>query len=450
MSTSKLRVAVVGAGPGGLASTIFLSRLPFVELSVFEKARELREIGAGITLNQNTWRLLRLLEATDVLGEEYSTRGDASVVDQQHRNGLSGKLLLEKHQSSKLYNPCFIDVFVDPDTPAKSRVKRYKLQSALLSKIPPGKIQLCKGLSRVDEISGELFLEFQDGTREGPFDLLIGADGIRSSYGEVRQHAFPKHHIGYTGKVAYRALLPQSSVAHIPNLPQVSNWWWMPDARVFTVGLGDQFEIAVWVSESEEEGGKVSWGQKAGKEKVLRHCESFCETVRAIISIPETWLEFSMFGGPRLERVIEGEKIALVGDASHPLSGAFGAGAAFAFEDAYILFSAIQHAWDNGQTLSEALENFDSVRAPFYERIFSVIDLMASNYSSALKQGTDLEDKVSRIVDQNWKDLETSWIYEYDVCFILPFFINSPGDHSSLILLVTILHPSDQSPLLES
>ncbi|RXK42658.1 hypothetical protein M231_00213 [Tremella mesenterica] len=424
MSTSKLRVAVVGAGPGGLASTIFLSRLPFVELSVFEKARELREIGAGITLNQNTWRLLRLLEATDVLGEEYSTRGDASVVDQQHsRNGLSGKLLLEKHQSI-----LSIDVFVDPDTPAKSRVKRYKLQSALLSKIPPGKIQLCKGLSRVDEISGELFLEFQDGTREGPFDLLIGADGIRSV---VRQHAFPKHHIGYTGKVAYRALLPQSSVAHIPNLPQVSNWWWMPDARVFTVGLGDQFEIAVWVSESEEEGGKVSWGQKAGKEKVLRHCESFCETVRAIISIPETWLEFSMFGGPRLERVIEGGKIALVGDASHPLSGAFGAGAAFAFEDAYILFSAIQHAWDNEQTLPEALENFDSVRAPFYERIFSVIDLMASNYSSALKQGTDLEDKVSRIVDQNWKDLETSWIYEYDIVKVWQKYITSEPDYST-------------------
>ena len=51
-STASLRVAVVGAGPGGLASAIFLQRLqgPRVHVDVYEKARELREIGAVSSL----------------------------------------------------------------------------------------------------------------------------------------------------------------------------------------------------------------------------------------------------------------------------------------------------------------------------------------------------------------------------------------------------------------
>jgi salicylate hydroxylase len=41
-----LRIAVIGAGPGGLATTIHLRRLSSVKLSVYDQAKELREIGA--------------------------------------------------------------------------------------------------------------------------------------------------------------------------------------------------------------------------------------------------------------------------------------------------------------------------------------------------------------------------------------------------------------------
>jgi salicylate hydroxylase len=102
MSTgdNKLKVAIVGAGPGGLAATILLQRLPFVELIVYEQATELREVGAvsvmthrrlrgliwqqGISINQNTWRLLKLLGAADFL-EEFRKRGDERTIDTEHR-----------------------------------------------------------------------------------------------------------------------------------------------------------------------------------------------------------------------------------------------------------------------------------------------------------------------------------------------------------------------------
>lgn len=60
-----LRVAIVGAGPAGLGAAIALSALPNVEIDIYEKAQELREIGAGIRIGYNGWKVLELLGAAD-------------------------------------------------------------------------------------------------------------------------------------------------------------------------------------------------------------------------------------------------------------------------------------------------------------------------------------------------------------------------------------------------
>lgn len=61
--SSHLRVAIIGGGPGGLAAAIALSSLRNVEINLYEKARELREIGAGLNIGYNSWRVLELLGA---------------------------------------------------------------------------------------------------------------------------------------------------------------------------------------------------------------------------------------------------------------------------------------------------------------------------------------------------------------------------------------------------
>jgi len=60
-----LRVAIIGGGPGGLGTAIALSALPNVEVSLYEQARELREIGAGINIGFNCWKVLELLGANE-------------------------------------------------------------------------------------------------------------------------------------------------------------------------------------------------------------------------------------------------------------------------------------------------------------------------------------------------------------------------------------------------
>ena len=69
-----IRIAIVGGGPGGLSAAIALSKLSNVEVTIYEQARELREIGAGIQIGFHCWKVLELLDAAaEVEGHVHAT-----------------------------------------------------------------------------------------------------------------------------------------------------------------------------------------------------------------------------------------------------------------------------------------------------------------------------------------------------------------------------------------
>ncbi|WWC57515.1 uncharacterized protein I303_100047 [Kwoniella dejecticola CBS 10117] len=419
----KIKIAVIGTGPGGLAAIIHLLRLPFVQLSAFDQATELREVGAGISINQNTWRHLNLLGAADAI-EQVSLRGDGSKVDHEQRNGLTGELIAQSFQK------------VETDAPPRSRIERYRLQNALLGQVPKDFIQLSKKLSKIEEFPQGTQLTFQDGTSAGPFDLIIGADGIRSA---VRQHAFPDHKLTYTGKVAYRVIIPQAEVAHITGIPQAATFWHTKDTHVYTDPLDNGlFEIATRASEPEEDIKKVSWGQRVKREQVQRHYDNYCETIKQVIAAPDEWLEFAMFGGPRLESVISNGHIALLGDASHPLSGAFGSGAAFAFEDAYVLAQALLYTRKKGETVSEAIKFYDEVRSPHYKGLYQILNSFADNAKEleAIKPPLEENELINERTKRNWT-AENKWIYEYDVTKVWKKYVDAI-DASNILAKLTL------------
>lgn len=74
----RLRVAIMGGGPAGLAAAIAFLDKPAFEVTVYEQATELREIGAGLRIGYNSWRVLELLGMADMV------RGHVKV-DHQHR-----------------------------------------------------------------------------------------------------------------------------------------------------------------------------------------------------------------------------------------------------------------------------------------------------------------------------------------------------------------------------
>ncbi|PWY73032.1 FAD/NAD(P)-binding domain-containing protein [Aspergillus heteromorphus CBS 117.55] len=334
-SQPRLRIAVIGAGPAGLAAAIEFAKLPF-----------LREIGTGISIQRNTWRLLDAFGLYDNIDPETVFRAaDGHAV--QHRNGRTGELLSSHGQS---------------ETPLRhqhARALRSVLQQALLKTIDPSRLRLSSRLVEITE------------TVRG-IDLLVGADRVRSV---VRQFAFSDHRIAYTAKIAYRALVDAEKVLSIPNFPDAVIFWHGPKDWVYT-----------------------------------------CNLNQGIYEVREV-KKFALFAGPPLATLVSCGSIALVGDASHPLSGAFGDGAGFALEDVFVLVRAIEWAHTRGRSIREALNLYDLVRSPYYKSLYAVLDGFRRSDDN-ISDSMGFDDAVFMTVTNKWEE-GAHWMYHYDVRFFV-------------------------------
>lgn len=167
--TAPLSIAIIGGGPGGLATAIAVSKLPFISVKLYEQAPEPREVGAGISIGRNAWNALNLLGAADgVKGGKigFSWQRNGRTGEPVNLDSGSSAALADQHDDSRY---------------ASIRARRTRLQAALLEKVPDGLIQFGKKLISIEDLEqGQgVRLGFKDGT-ETTADLVVGADGIRS------------------------------------------------------------------------------------------------------------------------------------------------------------------------------------------------------------------------------------------------------------------------------
>ncbi|TYJ55197.1 hypothetical protein B9479_004131 [Cryptococcus floricola] len=370
-----LRIAISGGGPAGLAAAIALRQLPGVEVTIYEQATVLREIGGGIRIGYNSWKVLELLGVADKVTGHIK-------VDHRHMNGVTGEVVYKypPHDGEFKYH----DI----------RARRTVLQAALRSKVPDEVIKLQKKVQKVEQLpTGGVKLTFKDGT-EATADLVIGADGLRSA---VRTQTWGQHKTSWNGTTIFRCLIPLPLVDHL-SISKYTAFHHGP-ARMFKVSVVStkeeieagkgQWELTLRVFEDPKEvtAPKFSWGIPCTNERVAGYFTEFTPEIReAIDLVPEgSWKEFSAFSGPRLEHVAANGNTLLIGDASHPLLGAFGSGAGFAMEDGYLIAQILHHylpppssssssTEERIQALSKSLDLFDKIRSPYYAKMYQVLD----------------------------------------------------------------------------
>ncbi|KAJ4313542.1 hypothetical protein N0V84_009360 [Fusarium piperis] len=396
-----LRVAIIGGGPAGLGAAIALSKHPFLDVVLYEKKPEISEIGNGLSIQRNTWRMLETLGASrHITANEVFRPRDGHVV--QHRNGQTGQLV------DQAFSPADIASHQEP-----CRAQRSVLQQALLKEVPAGIIHIRKKLTTIERLpSGKIELTFADGSRD-QVHLLVGADGIRSV---VRQFAFPSHGIAYTGATSYRTVIRKSDALAINGVPNAVTFWHGTDGKwVYTCPLGgDDFEITTKISEADFEG-RSSWGKEASVHQFVDSFTEFVQPVQQLLGHVTFVQQFDFFAGPKLETVVSQNNVALIGDASHPLSGAFGAGAGFALEDAVVLAGAIEWAHGSGRGLGPALALFDRVRSRHYAELYAVLDGFARSErelvdtKATLEPDAEIESRISSL----WAP-KHNWMYYHE------------------------------------
>ena len=322
------KAIVVGGGIGGLTAAIALRRVG-IGAVVFERAGELREIGAGISLWVNAMKALERLEIAD-------------AVRASGRQEIGGAILTSGGGTLSEIPADALEERFGPNVV----LRRADLQGALLAALPEDAVRLdarCVGYRQDGYGVTALFA----GGREERGDLLVGADGLNSV---VRKQLFgggaePR----YAGFTAWRALAE-------PGEDQAGFEAWGRGEIFGLAGLG-RGRFYWYATKNAPEGQRdAAAGRKA---ELLERFGSWCEPIPSVIRATEETaiLRNDIYDREPAGRWGEGNA-TLLGDAAHPMTPNLGQGACQAIEDAVVLADAVRLS----DSAASALRSYEARR----------------------------------------------------------------------------------------
>jgi salicylate hydroxylase len=340
------RVAIAGGGLGGLAAAAFLHQAG-VPAVVYEQARELREVGAGIMVAPNAARMLRRL---GVLGA-FSQRAVQLDTGWEFRRWQDGTVLSAQDltaKSARLYGE------------HTYTVHRADLLDVIKGAVPADAVRLGKRLDDFSVSEAGVRLSFADGER-AEADVLIGADGIHSTIRAALTEPVPPAHSGMS---AFRALVSAAAAPEFARRPALGVWLG-PGRHVvhYPVSGGELINMVAvtpagdYVTES--------WTATATVEEFLAEFEGWDDRLTSLIKAASTPGRWALLIRQPLPRWTWGP-VTLLGDAAHPMLPFLGQGAAQAFEDAAVLASCLA---DGPADPGQALRRYESLRIDRASRV---------------------------------------------------------------------------------
>lgn len=307
MKNKPIKIDIIGAGIGGLTTAIALQQKG-IPVRLFEQAKAIEPVGAGIVLGSNAMQVyekLGLREQIEQLGNPLSsiqiTRPDLTPITRMNLQYFEQKYKVRQ-----------------------VAIHRAALQQLLVESLPKQVLYLDKQLTQLSA-DDPVVLKFSDGTMLQSA-AVIGADGIHSG---VRQKAFSENTIRQTHQMCWRG------VTEFP-LP-----WSFREEATEAWGRGSRFGF------SQIAPGKVYWfavmdyrpgAEGFGKRKISALFDDFHPLVKTIIeSTAEAYIHTSPLTDLKPISTWINGRICLLGDAAHATTPNLGQGACQAIEDAYVL-----------------------------------------------------------------------------------------------------------------
>lgn len=289
-----LNIAIVGAGYAGAAAAKALSLLG-AEVTVYEQASAVREVGAGIGLRPSTMHRFRQWGIFDAIAKVSSPSDYFEIL-----TATNDPILKEAWPG--------ID---DYDEETKTHlIHRGDFIDALLGVLPEGMVRLGHKLETVEDRGDRSVLTFANGeTVEA--DLVIGADGIKSV---VRQQIFSDKDPVFSGEHAYRAVISVDD-AHGMVVDDNLRMYVGRGTKVYLLPLRHRGQVSFDITALCPDG---TWAPQITKDDIMATVEGFDErivniargldldtvSIRAVYDIDpvEQW---------------HSDSVVLVGDAAH-------------------------------------------------------------------------------------------------------------------------------------
>ena len=386
---------IVGGGIGGLAAALASSRAGYA-VQLFEQAPEFSEVGAGIQLGPNVTRILR---AWGLLQAMADTAAFPSCL--QARSALSAEVLaslpLDRHMQERYGAPY-------------ATMHRADLHALLLQALRASgltDLRLNHALQHVEQTTDEVHLRFAN-LHTGSGVGLIGADGLWS---RVREDLLDDGPPRLTGHMAFRALVRQDRLPAALRSQQVTVWLG-PELHVvqYPVRQGDWLNLVVIVHGQRERANPSNWDHLAHASELRQILAGSCSALTELVAAVDHWRLWMLCDRLPMRSAAEHARgrVALLGDAAHPVRPYLAQGAGMAIEDAAALGDCLAQS---GSDIPAAWQGYAQQRWQRNARV----------QARAMRQGTIFHargplrwarDAALRLLGKHLMDQH--WLYGYE------------------------------------
>jgi salicylate hydroxylase len=380
--SERLTAAVVGGGIGGLAAAAALTRAG-VEASVYEQAPEIGEIGAGVLIGPNSVRLLHRLGLAEAIDEVGGWVGEGSTYYRHDGTKVAPVMTTDSSGWAAMYG-----------------MHRADLVDVLRRAVPGHRVHPGHRAVSFTQDAEKARVTFENGA-VAEADLVIGADGIHSAMQPfVTEQATPV----FSGQISYRGVL---DTARVPWWPKRIFQVWMGEGKhviVFPVRAGRMLNFVCFVPA--EEAMRESWSAPGDPDALRAAFAGFAAPVTDLLQQVDSTFWWGLYDREPLAEWTQG-RLALLGDAAHPMLPHLGQGANQSVEDAFALAAVLRDA--SSADVPAALRRYAQVRR-------RRTDVVQANS----RRNGERYDQVNRTADSRDRELIDTrklraWLYDYDV-----------------------------------
>lgn len=316
-------VVIAGGGIGGLSAALACARSGG-KVRLYERAAEFSEVGAGIQLGPNAMRVLYSWDLKDEL-----SRLVAFPARLQFRSAPTGAVLGELPlgpDMERAYGAPYATIH---------RADLHGLLVKVLRQRGDVALNLDNAVVSAAQTDAKVTAQLAD-TQAVSGDVLVAADGAWSS---LRQQLLHDGKPQPTGHLAYRAMVEQSTLPKALQTRQVTAWFG-PKMHVVQYPVrGGTWMNVVGIVHGQVQGDMSSWDHSANAADLQRVIQGSCAPLHDLIHAIGHWRLWPLSIRPPMQGAHEHflGRVALLGDAAHPMVPYLAQGAAMAIEDAATL-----------------------------------------------------------------------------------------------------------------